>query len=85
MAKTKPLRKRHGVIPKKRLGQHFLKEKGVIDEIIRQARFPATERILEIGPGSGELTIPLSGTVKEILAVEKDPGLIKVLREKLTK
>ena len=40
--------------------------------------------VLEIGPGLGALTIPLSGLVHEVYAVEKDSRLVGVLRKRLS-
>ncbi|MBN1850361.1 MAG: ribosomal RNA small subunit methyltransferase A [Deltaproteobacteria bacterium] len=86
MAKTKGLRDRKrwlGFKPNKRLGQHFITDKGVIDQIIGKARFPHSCSVLEIGPGFGALTIPLSSCVKHVVAIEKDPYLASILEEKL--
>lgn len=69
--------------PRKRLGQHFIKDPRVIQRIIEEGEFQRDDRVLEIGPGFGALTIPLAGTVREIWAVEKDPHLARMLGEEL--
>jgi len=70
--------------PKKSLGQHFLKENAIIDNIIRLAHFDESDIVLEIGPGRGALTIPLAGKVKTLVAVEKDEELAEELKRKLS-
>jgi 16S rRNA (adenine1518-N6/adenine1519-N6)-dimethyltransferase len=74
-----------GIRPKKRLGQHFLKDQGIIHHIIDRAGFCDTDLVLEIGPGLGALTLPLAGSVRQIIAVEKDKDLIEVLEDKISK
>ena len=51
---------------KKQLGQHFLHEAGVVDRIVRAIDPKPGERLVEIGPGQGALTLPL---LRRILAV----------------
>ncbi len=84
MAETKSVNGRYGFRPKKKLGQHFLKDKGIIREIIHRARFEQSDEALEIGAGLGALTLPLAGSVHLILAVEKDPRLTDMLRKRLS-
>lgn len=84
MAGTRAIQiRRSGFKPKKRLGQHFIKNKGIIHQIIEQAGFKKTDQVLEIGAGLGALTIPLAGCVNHIVAVEKDAHLANTLNEKL--
>jgi 16S rRNA (adenine1518-N6/adenine1519-N6)-dimethyltransferase len=65
------------------LGQHFLKNSGVIKKIIAALEPRPGERIIEIGPGHGELTIPLAESSSEtgvkIIAIEKDKKLAEAL------
>lgn len=68
---------------KKYLGQHFLKDRRIINRIINKANFSSGDTWLEVGPGKGALTIPLSRRVKRILAVEKDKDLAFLLKERL--
>ncbi|MGE0484748.1 MAG: 16S rRNA (adenine(1518)-N(6)/adenine(1519)-N(6))-dimethyltransferase RsmA [Gammaproteobacteria bacterium] len=61
--------------PRKRFGQHFLVDQGVIDDIIALVRPGPGERILEIGPGEGVLTAPLLAAGATVHAVEIDRDL----------
>jgi hypothetical protein len=45
--------------PKKHYGQHFLHERGVIERIVAAIAPQPDDRIVEIGPGEGALTLPL--------------------------
>lgn len=71
--------------PKKRLGQHFLVDRRIIQKIIHCAGFQASDSVLEIGPGKGSLTLPLAGRVRRIVAVEKDRNLTLSLEKQLHK
>jgi 16S rRNA (adenine1518-N6/adenine1519-N6)-dimethyltransferase len=70
--------------PKKKLGQHFLVDEGIIEKIIASSRFQPSDIVLEIGPGQGALTLPLSKTVSHVIAVEKDIRFANLLQEKLS-
>jgi 16S rRNA (adenine1518-N6/adenine1519-N6)-dimethyltransferase len=70
-------------MPSKRLGQHFLKERGLAEMIVQLARFDRRDRVLEIGPGWGALTLPLAASVHQVLAVEKDARLAEALGKRL--
>jgi 16S rRNA (adenine1518-N6/adenine1519-N6)-dimethyltransferase len=70
--------------PKKSLGQNFLKSKTVVSQILKTAKLTGKDHVIEIGPGLGILTIPLSKIVKKVTAIELDPELIPILEEKLT-
>lgn len=65
--------------PRKRFGQHFLHERGVIERIVRTLAPQPGERIVEIGPGQGALTEALLEQVNHLDAVELDRDLIAEL------
>jgi 16S rRNA (adenine1518-N6/adenine1519-N6)-dimethyltransferase len=67
---------------KKSLGQHFLHTKEIIDVIIDAADVVADDLILEIGPGKGVLTKPLTFFSGKVIAIEKDDELFNELSEK---
>lgn len=64
-----------------RLGQHFLTDASVIQQIISTAAPGAGEHFVEIGPGRGALTGPLLSAGASVHAVEIDPALAQGLRE----
>lgn len=66
--------------PRKRFGQHFLHERGVIERIVGTLAPQPGERIVEIGPGRGALTEALLEQVTHLDAVELDRELIAELR-----
>ncbi len=61
---------------KKHLGQNFLHERGVIDKIILALDPKPGERIVEIGPGQGALTLPLLERHGDVTAIEFDRDLL---------
>ena len=70
---------------KKKLGQHFLNDKNIINKIIQNINPSPNDYFLEIGPGNGAITLPLSNKIKHLTIVEKDKRLIPVLINKLSK
>ncbi|MDE0244209.1 MAG: 16S rRNA (adenine(1518)-N(6)/adenine(1519)-N(6))-dimethyltransferase RsmA [Gammaproteobacteria bacterium] len=64
-----------------RLGQHFLTDPSVIQQIVTTAAPGAGEHFVEIGPGHGALTGPLLSLGAIVHAVEIDPALARGLRE----
>ena len=63
------------------LGQHFLVNRSVLDKIVRTIDPRPSDVIIEIGPGKGALTFRLAGKAGLVIAVEKDPAFIPLLRE----
>jgi 16S rRNA (adenine1518-N6/adenine1519-N6)-dimethyltransferase len=69
------------VVPKKRLGQHFLVDDNTLRVIERLAQLDPTDVVLEIGPGLGRLTRFLAERVAHVHAVELDRSLEPELRD----
>lgn len=61
---------------KKSLGQNFLKDEAIIEEIFAVASVQKTDWVLEVGPGTGALTSKLVGRVERLLAIELDHALV---------
>lgn len=59
----------------KSLGQHILKNPLVATAIVEKADIQPTDIVLEVGPGTGNLTAKLLEKAKKVIAVEKDPRL----------
>lgn len=66
---------------RKRFGQHFLHDPGVIGRIVAAIAPQPQDRMVEIGPGLGALTVPLLARLNELHAVEIDRDAIRHLGE----
>lgn len=64
-----------GVTPTKTLGQNFVVDAGTVRRIVRVARVQPGERVVEVGPGLGSLTLGLLEAGADVVAVEIDPVL----------
>jgi len=68
---------------KKSLGQNFLIDKNIITKIVNVGNISNKNEVLEIGPGTGNLTeFILKKNPKKIFVIEKDINLVNLLREK---
>ncbi len=72
---------RYGIRPKRSLGQNFVVEPNTVRQIAGLARVGSGDRVVEIGPGVGSLTLALLDTGASVVAVEIDDVLVKVLAE----
>ena len=72
----------HGLVPRKRWGQHFLVDRNILNKVVRTAQIGKEDHVLEVGPGLGEMTLLLSRQARRVIAVEIDPRLVAILREK---
>lgn len=61
------------ILARKRWGQHFLAHSAVAERIVEEARVSLEDTVIEVGPGDGALTRPLSRRAKRLLAIEIDP------------
>lgn len=57
---------------RKKLGQHLLKNPDVVKKIVDAAKIEPHETVLEIGPGTGNMTVHILEKAKAVLAVELD-------------
>jgi len=83
-ARTKMLLNKHGFSFKKSLGQNFLIDTNVINNIITASGVSEQSGVIEIGPGMGSLTEQLAKHAKRVLAFEIDQRLIPVLDDSLS-
>lgn len=67
---------------KRRLGQHFLADPGLLARIADALQAGSDDTVLEIGPGPGGLTGPLLERAGRVVAIEKDSELIPALRKR---
>ncbi|KAG0194345.1 hypothetical protein DFQ28_000591 [Apophysomyces sp. BC1034] len=75
-------RQHQGHFARKRFGQNFLVDTSVIDAIVDAIGPQRTDRLVEIGPGLGALTMPLLERVDTLHAVELDRDLIARLQQR---
>ncbi|HEY7726375.1 MAG TPA: 16S rRNA (adenine(1518)-N(6)/adenine(1519)-N(6))-dimethyltransferase RsmA [Anaeromyxobacteraceae bacterium] len=74
---------RHGLRAKRSWGQNFLGDPEVLDHIARLAAPAPGERVVELGAGLGHLTARLLARGAEVVAVERDRDMARVLRAEL--
>ncbi|MCX8516986.1 MAG: 16S rRNA (adenine(1518)-N(6)/adenine(1519)-N(6))-dimethyltransferase RsmA [Rhodoferax sp.] len=68
-------------IPRKRFGQHFLTDAGMVDAIVQAIAPQPRQRMVEIGPGLAALTQPLVERLGHLTVVELDRDLAQRLRQ----
>ncbi|GAA0145470.1 RNA methyltransferase [Lithospermum erythrorhizon] len=87
-----------GRFPRKSLGQHYMLNSSINEQLVSAANVKEGDLVLEIGPGTGSLTNVLVNAGATVLAIEKDPymaglvserfadsGCVKVLEEDFTR
>ena len=79
----KNILKKHQFLPSKGLGQNFLTDENAIKRVIIAADLESGNVVLEVGPGLGALTKELAKKAARVIAVEKDPKMVEILRETL--
>ena len=67
--------------PRKRFGQHWLRDPQILNQILAAAELSMTDRVLEIGPGQGVLTKGIVPFTQAVVAVEVDRDLVQQLRQ----
>lgn len=70
--------------PKKSLGQNFLVNPRILDKIVAAAEITKEDTVLEVGPGTGNLTEKLAERAERVVAIEKDERLIGFLKNKFS-
>ena len=79
LEETKYILKKYNIKANKRLGQNFLINDNVIQEIVNVADISTEDLLIEIGPGLGTLTSKLLEKAGKVIAVELDENMIKIL------
>jgi 16S rRNA (adenine1518-N6/adenine1519-N6)-dimethyltransferase len=80
-SEIRELLERHGVRPSRALGQNFLADENTARRIVRLAELRPDERVVEVGPGVGSLTVALADVGVHVCAIELDRHLIPILEE----
>lgn len=81
--KTRDLVEKYNFKFTKALGQNFLTDESVLNDIVNGAEVCEDDLVIEIGPGVGTLTSRLLNRAKRVVAIELDNTLIPILMEEL--
>jgi 16S rRNA (adenine1518-N6/adenine1519-N6)-dimethyltransferase len=73
------LLERHGLAPRKDLGQNFLVDPDLARALVREAGVEAGDRVIEVGAGLGILTRALVEVAERVVSLEVDAGLVRLL------
>ena len=79
---TKFIMKKYNIKPNKGLGQNFIIDDEVIEDIVKGANVTKEDLVIEIGPGIGSLTKILLENAKKVICIELDRKMIKLLNDR---
>ncbi len=82
LEETKFLMKKYKIKANKNLGQNFLIDDTVIEDIVNGADIKKDDLVIEIGPGLGSMTALLVEKAKKVICVELDKKMIKILNDR---
>ncbi|KAI9453597.1 S-adenosyl-L-methionine-dependent methyltransferase [Russula earlei] len=74
---------RNPIFNTERFGQHILKNPSIAQEIVEKANLRPTDKVLEVGPGTGNLTVRILDKAKHCTAVEMDPRMAAELTKRV--
>lgn len=74
--------KKYGITANKKLGQNFLIDEFVIEEICDTAEITSNDLVIEIGPGIGSLTAILVQKAGKVISIEIDNKMLKILNDR---
>ncbi|KAL6425703.1 hypothetical protein ACFW04_009656 [Cataglyphis niger] len=74
---------RQGILFHKSKGQHILKNPLVIQNMVEKAALRPTDIVLEIGPGTGNMTVKMLEKAKKVIACEIDPRMVAELQKRV--
>ncbi len=83
LEETKRILNAHKIRPKKRFGQNFLIREDIMEKMISYASINEEDTVLEIGAGLGFLTERLAKVAGQVIAVEIDSKLVRILARRL--
>ena len=84
LEETNLILKKYNIKANKSLGQNFLINQNVIDEIINGAEIDKDDLIIEIGPGLGTLTKQLLEKAGKVICIELDERMVKILNDRFS-
>ncbi|KAI4483317.1 hypothetical protein M0804_008372 [Polistes exclamans] len=74
---------RQGIQFNKDFGQHILKNPLVVHNMVEKAAIRPTDVVLEIGPGTGNMTVKMLDKAKKVIACELDPRMVAELQKRI--
>lgn len=74
---------KHGFKFKKRFGQNFITDPGILNKIVDVAEITKDDLVIEVGPGLGTLTKTIAERAGRVITIEIDKDLIPILQETL--
>lgn len=83
MMDPREILRRYGLRPRKGLGQNFLVDRRALERIVAAAELTPDDTVLEVGPGVGQLTRLLAEAAGQVVAVELDREMVRVLQQEL--
>lgn len=84
LEETKFLMKKYGITANKSLGQNFLIDDSIVDDIVQSADISKQDMVIEIGPGLGTLTSRLLEVAGKVIAIELDDRMITILKDRFS-
>ena len=82
LEETKFLMKKYKIKANKSLGQNFLIDDSVIEDIVNGANIQSNDLVIEIGPGLGSMTALLVQKAKKVICIELDKKMIRILNDR---
>jgi 18S rRNA (adenine1779-N6/adenine1780-N6)-dimethyltransferase len=67
----------------KKFGQNLLTNATLLDSIVAKAKLRSSDTVLEIGPGTGNLTVRMLERVKRVIVVEIDPRMVAAIQKRV--
>lgn len=74
--------KKYGISANKNLGQNFLIDENVVEQIVNASNITKEDLVIEIGPGLGTLTAELLEKAQKVICIELDGRMISILKER---
>ena len=79
---TKFIMKQNNIIANKNLGQNFLINEDIVEQIVDCSNISKNDLVIEIGPGLGTLTKKLLEKAGKVICIELDPKMVKIVSER---